>query len=93
MPIPSSFLTDRITATQAQIVAYEDAILALGTSGATHHYTLDTGQSTQTVTRDDIDKLNETLNSMYNRLATLCARQDNQDGRASDSVIRVQPAW
>ena len=93
MPIHSSFLTERINATKLQIAAYEGAILALGTSGSTHHYTLDTGQSTQTVTRDDVTDLNKVLESLMNRLSMLCARQDNLNGTATDSVVMVQPAW
>lgn len=75
MAITSAFLTDRITATQAEIIVYENAVTALGT-GNVQSYTLDTGQSRQTVTKLDVTSLNRTLDSLYNRLATLCARRD-----------------
>jgi hypothetical protein len=60
----------RIDATKLLIVAYEDAMLAIGTGGV-ESYTLDTGQSRQTVTKFDIDKLNKILDSLYNRCITL----------------------
>ncbi len=69
----AAFIQARITATKAQIVSYEDAALALSTGGV-QSYTLDTGQTRQTVTRLDLDKLQTTLNSLYNRCATLEAR-------------------
>jgi len=72
--ITSAWLTDRITATKAQILVYEDAILALGGANGVKSYTLDTGQTRQTVTKEDMGALNDTLNGLYNRLATLDAR-------------------
>lgn len=68
----SVFLQARITATQAQIVAYEDAATALG--GGMQSYTLDTGQTRQTVTRVDLNAIQKTLDSLYNRLSTLEVR-------------------
>lgn len=68
-----TFLTARITAAKAQIVAYEDAITTL-TAGGTLQYSLDTGQSRQSVTRNDVVRLNRQLDALYNRLATLEAR-------------------
>lgn len=69
-----AFLVERIAATKAEIVAYEDATLAFATNGALQSYTLDTSQTRQTVTRADLSSLNRVLNSLYNRLATLEAR-------------------
>ena len=69
----NAFIQDRITATKAQIIAYEDAVLALGTAGI-ESYTLDTGQSRQTVTKLDLTKLQATIDGLYNRCATLEAR-------------------
>ena len=65
----AQFLNDRITATKALIVAYEDAALALG--NGVQSYTLDTGQTKQTVVRADIEKLNKMLDTLYNRCGTL----------------------
>lgn len=69
----NTFLQSRITATQAQIVVYEDAITALG-SGNIQTYTLDTGQSRTTVTKLELNGLQKTLDSLYNRLVVLEAR-------------------
>ena len=62
-----------ITATKAQIAALEATILSIS-SGAIEEYLLDTGQSRQRVTKTNIHVLQNTLDSLYNRLATQCAR-------------------
>lgn len=80
------FLEERIAATKAQIVVYEEAILQLN-SGAVQSYTLNTGQTTTTVTRFDVARLNQSLDSLYNRLATLEARL------TGSGVVKVNPAW
>lgn len=80
------FIVSRITATKAIITAYEDAITALGTNGGVQSYTLDTGQSRQTVTRADLSSLNNMLDSLYNRLATL-------EARLYGSAITARPAF
>lgn len=79
------FLT-KIASTKTLIDAYEAAILALGGQGAVQSYTLDTGQSRQTVTRADLATLNKTLDSMYNRLAVL-------EARIYGATITARPAW
>ena len=66
----AAFIQDRITATKAQIVAYEDAALALGTTNV-QSYTLNTGQSQQTVTRANLAAIQSTIAALYNRCATL----------------------
>ncbi len=80
------FVQARIDATKLLIVAYEDAALAVG-SGGVESYTLDTGQSRQTVTKLDLDKLNTTIDSLYNRCATLEARL------TGSGSLTVRPAW
>jgi hypothetical protein len=82
----TTFLQERITATKAQIVAYEDASLAFGTSNI-QSYTLDTGQSRQTVTRADLSQLQRTLEGLYNRLVVLEARL------TGNGVLIGTPAW
>lgn len=81
-----SFLQDRITKTKALIEALEDAELAL-MSGEIQSYTLDTGQSRQTVTYKNPTEIRKYIDSLYNRLATLCARAG--DGGS----VRVSPGW
>ena len=82
----AAFIQSRITATKAQIVAYEDAALALGTGGV-QSYTLDTGQSRQTVTKLDLDMIQKTIDSLYNRCATLEARL------TGNGVLIGGPSW
>lgn len=80
------FLVARIVATKALIVAYEDAVAALSTANGVQSYTLDTGQSKQTVTRADIMSLNTTLDSLYNRLATM-------EARLNGAALTARPCW
>ena len=80
------FIKERIAATKALIVAYEDAVTALGTQGGVVSYTLDTGQSRQTVTRADISSLNRMLDTLYNRLATF-------EARLYGASLTARPAW
>jgi hypothetical protein len=79
MPTNIQFLTDRITATEAIIVAIEAAVVALSTAGV-ESYSLDTGQSVQRVTKADIARLNTQLDSTYNRYVMLCQRRDGPGG-------------
>ena len=67
-----AFLIGRIEATKQQIIAYEDAALAL--ASGVQYYLLDTGQTRQTVTNLDLKALESTIESLYNRCATLEAR-------------------
>lgn len=67
------FWQARLDKVIAMIDVYEDAILALGVGGVVS-YSLDTGQSKQNVTKFDLVKLNETLQSLYNMYATLNVR-------------------
>jgi len=80
------FLTDRITATEALIVAYEDAVAGL-VSGAIHQYSIDTGQSRQSVTKTDVNILNRAIEGLYNRRATLIARRDGC------GTVTTRPSW
>jgi len=70
----STFLAEKITRTKATITLYEDAIDALIGANAVQSYTLDTGQTRQSVTKADINGLQATLNSLYNRLAVFQQR-------------------
>lgn len=81
----TAFLSARIATTQALIVAYEAAILALTTTPVVS-YTLDTGQGRQTVTRQNIDAMQATLEGLYNLLTTLNAR-------LCGGTITVRPDW
>lgn len=80
------FLQDRIDATKAQIVLYEDAVMQLST-GAVQSYSLNTGQTTQNVSRFDINRLQTTIDSLYNRLVVLQTRL------TGNGVMNMGPGW
>jgi len=71
----STWIDQRIAAVEAQIIAYEEAILAIGTDGL-QSYTLDTGQSRQTVTKANMSELRLALSNLENRRATLLVRRN-----------------
>lgn len=74
-------LTDLETA-RTLLAAYNSAILALLT-GNVQEYTLDTGQTTQTVKRPDLGKLQGARDALRNEIVTLQARA----GRGSTVVV------
>lgn len=80
-----AFIQSRIDATKLQIVAYEGAALAL--ASGVQSYTLDTGQSRQTVTKLDIDGIQKTIDALYNRCATLQARL------TGSGTLTARPDW
>lgn len=80
------YLTARIAATEAAIEQYENAELAL-TTGGVQSYTIDTGQSRQTVTRANLSEIRRGVDSLYNRRATLLARRDGC------GVVTTRPCW
>lgn len=69
----NAFIQERITATKAQIAVYEDAAVALGTSGV-QSYVIDTGQSRNTVTSADLSSIQSTIDLLYSRCAMLESR-------------------
>lgn len=80
-----AFIQARIDSTKLQIVAYEDAALAL--AAGVQSYMIDTGQSRQTVTKLDLSAIRRTIDSLYNRCATLGARLNGS------GTVTVRPAW
>jgi hypothetical protein len=81
-----SFLEDRLAATLALINAYEAALLAIVINGA-QSYTLDTGQTRQTVTKLDVDSMNKALDILNNRYVTMKARL------TGSGTVTVGAAW
>lgn len=67
-----AWIEARITKTKALIVAYEDAILAI--ASGEQSYSLDTGQTRQTVTRANVASMQSILEQLENRLSTLQLR-------------------
>lgn len=64
-----------LTSTKATLLLVVAAVDALTVGGA-QSYTLDTGQTRQTVTKFDVVRLNNMIDSLMNRCATLQARLD-----------------
>ena len=62
-----SYIDDRMTAIQAMIEAYETAITTLS-SGTTRSYTINTGQTIETVTKKDLFRLQQGLDWLIGRL-------------------------
>ena len=79
-----TFLQERINKAKALIAAYEEALLALG-SGV-QSFKLDTGQTVESVTELDLDRLNATVDGLYNRCATL-------EARLNGANVIGRPAW
>lgn len=69
MTLDAEWIQKRIDRCKELIVAYEDAIEAV--LGGAQSYTLDTGQTRQTVTKADVASLQNKLSSMENRLVML----------------------
>jgi hypothetical protein len=67
------FLAERVTKTKELIVLYEDKLDQI-VAGTIQSYTLDTGQNRQVVTKANIATLQNYIDVLYNRLATLEAR-------------------
>jgi hypothetical protein len=79
------WLEARLAKTEELIVAYEDAILALST-GTVQSYSLDTGQTRQTVTKQQLSQIKNTLDSLENRRAVLRAQ-------LGCGTVNVRPAY
>lgn len=82
----NAFITDRINATKTMIIALEDAFIHLS-NGTIESYMLDTGQSVQKVTNQNIAEISKVIDSLYNRLVTLEARL------TGNGVNIGVPAW
>lgn len=83
--LSTSFFTERLQKTESQIASYEDAIDFL-IANPTRSYTLDTGQSSQTVTRYNLKDLQDQLNILYSRRDSILARCGN-------GTIISKPGW
>ena len=82
----TDFLQERIDKTKAMIVALEDAILGL-TDGTILSYMLDTGQTEQRVTRQNIVEVQRVVDRLYNRLTTL------QNRCSGGGTFTSVPGW
>lgn len=73
-PYTQAEIDAKVLALKALIAAYEAAILSFAVNGAQQSYSLDTGQTRQTVMRAQLPSLRDTLSSLENQLATFTAR-------------------
>ena len=80
-----TFLQTQITETEAQITALNAAILFLSTNPH-KSYQLDTGQSSQRVTREDLESLQRQVAMLLNRRSTLQAR-------CGAGTVQIIPAY
>lgn len=80
-----SWLIDRIEAVKALIVELETALTGI-VAGTILKYTIDTGQTRQTVELHNIADLQKLIDANYNLLATLQARVVGAAGQG-------RPAW
>lgn len=85
MPIDDGFLDERIAATKADIVIWENADQAIGANGI-QEYWIDTGQNELKRKTVDAAEYRRHLDNLYNRLATQCARREG-------ASVTVVPAW
>lgn len=82
--IDCEYLQARVEAKKALILALDTAITAL--VGGAQSYSLDTGQTRQTVTRANLTELRRMLESAENDLSVL-------DARLNGAGVRVIPAF
>lgn len=68
-----AWIEERIAKTKELIIAYEDALLALGTGGV-QSYSLNTGQTQQMVTKANVASMKNMLAVLEARLASYQAR-------------------
>ena len=80
-----AWILQRVEATRAAIVAYETAILALSNGAAS--YSLDTGQTRQSVTKQQLGSLRLQLEALENRLAYYMNKLDG------GGVVIVRPGF
>jgi hypothetical protein len=87
MACDNTIWQNRLDRLITKIALYEDAIEALVGANAVQSYTLDTGQTKQTVTKMDITKLQTTLDSFYSQYEVTCQRINGK------GTVNIGAAW
>lgn len=82
-----TFLEEQLSKLEASISEYQDAILAL-VKGGVFQYTLNTGQTIDTVTKIDVIRLQNQLDAMLNLYDRLCVRTAKRA-----NVVYLRPAY
>ena len=93
-------MTDVFSAAEieAQIALLKTRLTAINTAitailGGSQSYTLDTGQSRQTVTRADLTQLRALYKATLEDLDALQERLDEVNGYANDGLRRILPGF
>lgn len=81
----NEFITQQITRTQTQITLLQDAIDFLY-ANPHKSYTLDTGQSKQTVSREELESLQRQVDILLGRLTAL-------EARCNGGAIKINPCF
>jgi hypothetical protein len=82
-----AYLLSKIESIKSQIDSFENALFAFSENGALQSYTIDTGQTRQTVNRSEIGLLNSTIDSLYNRLTVFESRL------YGGNTLQARPYW
>lgn len=82
----NDFYKQQIEKIKARIEAYQDAELALLTDGISS-YTLDTGQTRQTVTTNDLAMISKAIDRMLSQLEVY------ENRVYGDGTRTTRPAW
>ena len=80
----NGWIRDRIEATQELILAIEAAMVSV--AGGATSYTIDSGQTRQTVTKSTSGELKNTLNELENRRAVLRSQLNG-------TKVNLRPGW
>jgi hypothetical protein len=83
--LTNDWIKERIEATKTAIEESEAAQASL-VSGKIQHYTFNTGQTSQTVTRLDYRALTDYVQTLY-------ARLDNLNARVCGGTVNMEPSW
>lgn len=81
----NTFWIEQLDKAKALAVSYDTAITFLITNPH-KSYTLNTGQSSQQVSRPDLESLQEQLDNILNRIATL-------EARCYGASAQIRPGW
>jgi len=80
-----SFWLNQLTKAKAQATELDEAIVFLY-ANPHKSYTLDTGQSSQQVSRPDLDSLQSQYDLLLNRISTL-------EARCNGASQQMRPGW
>jgi len=80
------FICNQIPILQQQITDYQNAATALAINQI-QSFTYDTGQTRETISKMEVDKLHAVIDVLYNRYIMLCSRCNGSN------VIIARPCW